>query len=188
MIVSVTPSRHEFLLAPWNFLCLCCWRLITVVLRTFFFEFFFFFFFDRTLSANACPYQCTGALSPLKPELKKTHVPWWLMCRANWQSQRVRYFLRPTKLRWSRKENLREGTKTPGVVLLANTINAVRTANSLASWTNKDRHSPCAITFSPLRRCPPWKKVWWPTCPLNGSFQSPNCPLKGMFHSPNGIF
>ena len=40
------------------------------------------------------------------------------MCRANWQSQRVRYFLRPTKLRWSRprKENLREGTKTPGWV------------------------------------------------------------------------
>ena len=32
------------------------------------------------------------------------------------------------------------------------------------------------------------KKVWSPTCPLNGSFQSPNCPLKGFFHSPNGIF
>ena len=38
----------------------------------------------------------------------------WLMCRANWQSQRVRYFLRPTKLSWSRKENVREGTQTPG--------------------------------------------------------------------------
>ena len=34
------------------------------------------------------------------------------MCRANWQSQRVRYFLRPTKLRWSRKENL--AGKAPG--------------------------------------------------------------------------
>ena len=42
---------------------------------------------------------------------------WRLLCRANWQSQRVRYFLRPTKLRWSRKENLREGGG-----LLANTI------------------------------------------------------------------
>ena len=25
------------------------------------------------------------------------------------------------------------------------------------------------------------KKVWSPTCPLNGSFHSPNCPLKGFF-------
>ena len=32
------------------------------------------------------------------------------------------------------------------------------------------------------------KKVWSPTCPLNGSSHSPNCPLKGFFHSPNGIF
>ena len=74
MIVSVTPSRHEFLLALWNFPCLCCWRLISVLLRTLFFEFFFFFFFDRTLAANAGLCQCTGAFSPLKPELKKTHV------------------------------------------------------------------------------------------------------------------
>ena len=50
----------------------------------------------------------------------------------------MQYFLRPTKLRWSRKENLREGTETPGVDLLANTIDGARTANSLASWTNKD--------------------------------------------------
>ena len=119
----------------------------------------------------------------------------WLMCRANWQSQPVRYFLRPTvatKLSCSRKENLREGTKTPRVDLLANTIDGVRTANSHASWTNKDRQAPCAISFSPHklmhRRCPPWKNVWSPTCPLNGSFQLPNCPLKRMFHSPNGIF
>ena len=33
-----------------------------------------------------------------------------------------------------------------------------------------------------------FEKVWSPTCPLNGSFQSPNYPLKGFFHSPNGIF
>ena len=79
MIVSVTPSRHEFLLALWNFPCLCncCWRLISVLLRTLFFEFFFFFFFDRTLAANASLCQCTGALSPLKLELKKTHVDDW---------------------------------------------------------------------------------------------------------------
>ena len=47
---------------------------------------------------------------------KKKGLMWRLMCRANWQSQRVRYFLRPTKLRWSRKENLREGTQTRGWV------------------------------------------------------------------------
>ena len=77
MIVSVTPSRHEFLLALWNFPSLCYWRLIFVLLRTFFFEFlFFFFFFDRTRGERLC--RCTGALSPLKPALKKTHVDdWW---------------------------------------------------------------------------------------------------------------
>ena len=32
------------------------------------------------------------------------------------------------------------------------------------------------------------KKVWSPTSPLNGSFQSPNCPLKEFFQLPNGIF
>ena len=53
----------------------------------------------------------------------------------------------------SKGESGREGT--PGVDLLANTIDRVRTANSLASSTNKDRHALCAITFSPHRRCPP---------------------------------
>ena len=42
-------------------------------------------------------------------------------------------FLRPTKLRWSRKENLTEGTETPQVDLLANAIDGARTANSLVS-------------------------------------------------------
>ena len=32
------------------------------------------------------------------------------------------------------------------------------------------------------------KKVWSPTCPLNGSFQSPNCPLKGFFTRQTGFF
>ena len=87
MIVSVTPSRHEFLLALWNFPCLCCWCLISALLRT-----FHFFFLDRTLAANASLCLCTGAVSPLKLELKKTHVDdGWLMCRAiaKWQSQRA---------------------------------------------------------------------------------------------------
>ena len=113
------------------------------------------------------------------------------MCRAKWQSQRVRYFLRPTKLRWSRKENLREGTETPRVDLLANTIDGARTANSLASWTDKDCHAPCACAITFRRSASALsalKKNWSPSCPLNGSFQSPNCPLKGFFHSPNGIF
>ena len=80
----------------------------------------------------------------------------WLMCRTNWQSQRVRYFLRPTKLRWSRKENLAGKAPRPGGGFTRK--HDRRAANSLASWTNKDRHAPCAITFSPHRRCPPWKK------------------------------
>ena len=32
------------------------------------------------------------------------------------------------------------------------------------------------------------KKLWSPTCPLNGSFQSPNCPLKGFFTRQTGFF
>ena len=123
------------------------------------------------------------------PNWKRLITCGWPMCRANWQSKRVRYFLRPTELRWSRKENLREGTSTLGVDLLTNMIDGARTANSLASWTDKDCHAPCTPrSVRPHRRCPLWKQVWSPTCPLNGSFQSPNCPLKGFFHSPNGIF
>ena len=62
-----------------------------------------------------------------------------------------------------------------------------RTTNSLASWTDKDVcQRPCTITLSPQLSA--LKKLWSPTCPLNGSFQSPNCPLKGFFHLPNGIF
>ena len=168
------------LLALWNFPCLCncCWHLISVLLRTLFFEFFFFFFFDRPLAANASLCQCTGALSPLKPELYRKDSSGWLMtCRANWQSQRVRYFLRPTKLRWSRKEKL-----------------AGKAPRPRGGFTRKhDQRGPNGQlplrdhvqSASPLSAL---KKVWSPTCPLNGSFQSPNCPLEGMFHSPNGIF
>ena len=62
----------------------------------------------------------------------------------------------------SKGESGREGTKTPGVDLLANTTDGVRTANSLASWTNKDRvlprtlhdHVQSASALSAL------KKVW----------------------------
>ena len=51
-----------------------------------------------------------------------------------------------------------------------------------ASWTDKDCHVPCAITLSPHRHCPLWKKFGrQPVC-QTGSFQSPNCPLKGFFH------
>ena len=60
------------ILALWNFPPLCCWRLLSVLLRTFFFKFFcfFFFFFDRTLvSVDAL-----GRLLGSKPELKRTHV------------------------------------------------------------------------------------------------------------------
>ena len=84
MIVSVTPSRHEFLLALWNFPCLCCWRFISVLLRTLFFEFFFFFFFDwtrsrRTLvSANAL-----GHFLCSTPNWKKTHVDDWCAAQTD---------------------------------------------------------------------------------------------------------
>ena len=59
------------ILALWNFPPLCCWRLLSILLRSFFFEFFcFFFFFDRTLvSVDAL-----GRLLGSKSELKRTHV------------------------------------------------------------------------------------------------------------------
>ena len=41
---------------------------------------------DRTLAANASLCQCTGALSPLKPELKKTHVDDWCAAQADSQN------------------------------------------------------------------------------------------------------
>ena len=47
---------------------------------------------------------------------------WRLMCRANWQSQRVRYFLRPTKLRWSRRISGKAPRHRVGLPALANTI------------------------------------------------------------------
>ena len=66
---------------------------------------------------------------------------WMTFCAVQTDSDNgVRYFLRPTKLRWSRKENLREGTQTPGVDLLANTIDGARTANSLLGPTKTATH------------------------------------------------
>ena len=47
---------------------------------------FFFLFFDRTLAANACLCRCTGALSKLKPELKKTHVDDWSATQTDSQN------------------------------------------------------------------------------------------------------
>ena len=99
-------------------------------------------------------------------------------------------FSPPTKLRWSRKENLREGTKTPEASGFTRKHDRrPRTANSRCILDRQRRlpktlrdHVRSASALSAL------KKVWSPTCPLNGSFQSPNCPLKGFFHSPNGIF
>ena len=90
------------------------------------------------------------------------------MCRANWESKRVRHFLRPTKLRWSRKENLREGTSTLGVGLLTNMIDGAQTANSLASWTDKDCHAPCTIT-----RARKIFSVILAKVEVNGKFESP---------------
>ena len=96
-------TLYWLLKSLWNFPPLCCWCLLSVLLWTFFFEFFFFFFFFfRTLAANARLCRCTGALSSLKPELSENSES------CGWLKRVI--FLRPTKLRWSRKEKLREGT------------------------------------------------------------------------------
>ena len=76
----------------------------------------FFFFFDQTLAANAslCRSMHWGTFSAQTTVRTENESCGWLKCRAILQSKRVNlwYFLRPTKLRWSRKEKLREGTKT----------------------------------------------------------------------------
>ena len=171
------------ILALWNFppLKLCCWRLLSVLLRTFFFEFFwFFFFFDRTL----VPVDALGHLLGSNPNW--TGVMWRLMCRAN--SAYDISSAPQSSLIVSEGESQGRHQDT-GVDLLANTIDGARTVNSLASWTDKDVcHGPCAITFGPHRCCPLWKKVSSPTCPLNGSFQSPNCLLKDFFTRQTGFF
>ena len=49
--------------------------------------------------------------------------------------------------------------KTPGVGLLANTIDGPERPTPVASWTDKDVcQRPCTITFGPHRHCPVWKK------------------------------
>ena len=147
----------------------------------------FFFFFDRTLAANASLCRCTGALSPLKIELKKTHVD--DQCAVQTDSNKTcNISSAPLNSDGLERRISGKAPRPRGWIYSQTRLTGPRTANSLASWTDKDCHASCAITFGPHRRCPLWKKVWSPTCPLNGSFQSPNCPLKGYFHSPTGIF
>ena len=82
-------------------------------------------------------------LARLKPELKMTHVennvPRTLTVTAR------TIFPPPHKAQIvSEGESQRRHLDT-GVDLLANTIDGARTANSLASWTDKDVcHGPCA--------------------------------------------
>ena len=190
MIFSVTPSRQEFLLALWNFSCHCCKCLISVLLRTFF---FFFFFFDRTLAVNASLCRCTGAFSPLKPELKKLM---WMRddhwCAAQNDShnacdissaplssdglERRISGKAPRHRGWIYSQTRSMGPERPTPLHLE--LNRQRLPRTLRM---RD-HVQSASALSAF------KKNWSPSCPLNGSFQSPNCPLKGFFHSPNGIF
>ena len=147
---------------------------------------------DARDEGYCCLCRCTRALSPLKPELKRLT---WMTYAPRKLTVKTRKIIPPAHQDQMVSKGEAQGRHLDpgaGVDLLTNTIDGARTAtvNFLASWTDKDCHEACAITFKfgPHQRCPLWKKVWSPTCPLNGSFLSPNCPLKGFFRSPNGIF
>ena len=172
------------ILALWNFPPLCCWRLLSVLLRTFFFEFFcFFFFFDRTLvSVDAL-----GRLLGSKPELKRTHVETNVPRKLTVTARTI--FSPPHKAQivsegesqgrhldtgsgFTRKHD-RRGPNGQLPCILERQRRLPRTLRD---------HVPSASALSAL------KKVWSPTCPLNSSFQSPNCPLKGFFTRQTGFF
>ena len=162
MIVSVTPSRtsHEFLLALWNFLCLCCRRLISVLLR-------------NSSSNSSFSSSVTGrsrrTLLPANPlgHFLRSNPNWKrLMCHDDWScaaqtDSHNECDISSAPLSSDGLERRISG-KAPWprgwIYSQTRSTGSELTANSLASWTNKDRHSPCAITFSPHRRCPPWKK------------------------------
>ena len=161
MIVSVTPSRYDFLLALWNFPCLCncCWRFISALLRTLFFELFFFFFFDRPLAANASLCQCTGTQTPLKPELKKTHVDDYWCAAQTYSHNTCDISSAPLSSDGLERRIWQRRYLDPGVDLLANTIGGVRAANSLACILDQQRpprtlrdHVQSASALSALKK------------------------------------
>ena len=93
------------------------------------------------------------ALARLKPELKRTHVETNVPRELTVTARTI--FPPPHKAQIVSEGESQGRHLDTGVDLLANTIDGARTANSLASWTDKDVcHGPCAITFGPHRRCP----------------------------------
>ena len=118
--IAASYRRVSVELALWSFPPLCCWRLLSVLLRTFFFKFFCFLFsfFGRTLASNASLCRCTGALSPLKPELKKTHADDWSAAQLQTDSQNAHDIssapLSSEGLK--RRSSVREGTYASDVV------------------------------------------------------------------------
>ena len=170
------------ILALWNFPPLCCWRLLSVLLRTFFCEFFcFFFFFDRTLvSVNALGHLLGSN------KLKRTHVETNVPRKLTVTARTI--FPPPRKAQIvSEGESQGRHLDTGGGFTRKHDrrgpngqLSCILDRQRRLPRTLRD-HVRSASALSAL------KKVWSPTCPLNGSFQSPNCPQKGFFHSPNGI-
>ena len=174
------------ILALWNFPPLCCWHLLFVLLRTFFFEFFcFFFFFDRMLvSVDALGH----SPARLKPELKRTHVETNVPCKLTVTARTI--FPPPHKAQIdSEGESQGRHLDTGGGFTRKHDQPGPEWPTPLHLGPTKTSATDLArsrsVRIGVVRFL---KKVWSPTCPLNGSFQSPNCPLKGFFHSPNGIF
>ena len=144
-------------LALWNFLPLCCWRLLSVLLRTFFefFCFFFFFermlvFFDRTLYMSLSMHW--GTCSAQTPTEKDSCGD---QCAAQTDSHSAyNIFSAPQSSDGLGRRISGKAPRHRGGFTRKHDRRA-RTANSLASWTDKDVcQRPCAITFSPHRRCP----------------------------------
>ena len=139
------------------------------------------------LNASLCRCTATGALARHNHQLTRTHVETNVRRKLTVTARTI--FSPPHKAQMVSEGESQGRHLDTGVRSTRKHDRRARTAISLVSWTDKDVcQRPCAITCGPHRPCPLWKKVWSPTCLLNGCFQSPNCPLKGFFHSPTGFF
>ena len=128
--------RTLYWLALWNFRSLCCWRVISLLLRTLF-EFLFFFFFDRRSRRMLVSSDALGPrLSLLKPADWKRLVRMIDVPRKLAVTTRT-IFPPPHLAQMVSKEEPQGRHLDPGVGLLANTTDGARTANSFASWTDK---------------------------------------------------
>ena len=99
-----------------------------------------------------------GALSPLNHELKKTHVDDWRAAQTDMYSQNAYdIFSAPLSSDGLERKSSGKALRPRGWIYMYSQTRSTG-PNGHPSWTDKDNHAPCAITFGTHRRCPLWKK------------------------------